>query len=40
VMKIVLDYVQQFPPETQAAILGENCARFYRIDAFKRGLRP
>jgi L-fuconolactonase len=40
VMNIVLDYVQQFPPETQAAILGENCARFYRIGAHKRGLRP
>jgi L-fuconolactonase len=40
VMKIVIDYVQQFPAETQAAIFGENCARFYRIDVFKRGLRP
>jgi L-fuconolactonase len=33
VMKIVIDYVQQFPAEAQAAILGENCARIY-------GLRP
>jgi L-fuconolactonase len=40
VMNIVIDYVQQFPAETQAAILGENCARFYRIGAHKRGLRP
>ena len=40
VMKIVIDYVQQFPAETQAAILGDNCARFYRIGAHKRGLRP
>jgi L-fuconolactonase len=40
VMKIVIDYVQQFPAEMQAAILGENCARFYRIGAHKRGLRP
>ena len=40
VMKIVIDYVQKFPAETQAAILGDNCARFYRIGAHKRGLRP
>ena len=40
VMKIVIDYVQQFPAETQTAILGDNCARFYRIGAHKRGLRP
>jgi L-fuconolactonase len=33
VMKIVMDYVQRFPAEAQAAILGENCARIY-------GLRP
>jgi L-fuconolactonase len=32
VMKIVMDYVQQFPAEDQAAVLGENCARFYQID--------
>jgi len=32
VMKIVVDYVQQFPAEDQAAILGGNCARFYQID--------
>ena len=32
VMKIVTDYVQQFPGEDQAAILGGNCARFYQID--------
>jgi L-fuconolactonase len=40
VMNIVIDYAHQFPPETQAAILGENCARFYRIGAHKRGPRP
>ncbi len=40
VMKIVMDYVQKFPAEAQAAILGENCACFYRIDAYRRGLRP
>jgi L-fuconolactonase len=39
VMKIVIDYVQKYSLEAQAAILGENCARFYRIDAFKRGPR-
>ncbi len=31
VMKIVIDYAQQFPAEAQAAILGDNCAHFYRI---------
>jgi hypothetical protein len=31
-MKIVIDYVQQFPAEDQAAVLGGNCARFYQID--------
>jgi L-fuconolactonase len=31
VMHIVIDYVKQFPPHTQAAILGENCAGFYGI---------
>jgi L-fuconolactonase len=30
-MGIVLDYVQQFSAEEQDAILGKNCARFYRI---------
>jgi L-fuconolactonase len=39
-MKIVIDYLQRFRAEAQAAILGDNCARFYRIDAFRRGLRP
>ncbi len=33
VMKIVIDYLQQFPQEAQAAVLGENCARVYRIDS-------
>jgi len=32
VMKIVIDYVQKYSAEAQAAILGENCARFYRIE--------
>ena len=31
VMNIVIDYVKQFPPDTQAAILGDNCAGFYGI---------
>ena len=31
VMNIVIDYVKQFPPHTQVAILGENCAGFYGI---------
>ena len=31
VMKIVIDYVRKFSVEAQAAILGENCARFYHI---------
>jgi L-fuconolactonase len=30
-MQLVIDYVQQFPTEVRAGILGENCARFYRI---------
>jgi len=30
-MEIVIDYLQQFPADTQAAILGSNCARLYRI---------
>jgi L-fuconolactonase len=30
-MKIVIDYLQQFPSDAQAGILGENCARIYRI---------
>jgi L-fuconolactonase len=31
-MQLVIEYVQQFPEEAQAAILGGNCARFYGID--------
>ncbi len=31
VMKIVIDYVSKLPAEAQAAVLGENCARFYGI---------
>jgi len=30
-MQLVIEYVQQFPEEAQAAILGSNCARFYGI---------
>src|SRR5271154_3068986 len=32
-MRIVMDYVEQFPAEVQAGILGENCAHFYGIAA-------
>lgn len=32
VMNIVIDYVQQFPAEVRAAILGGTCARFYGIN--------
>ncbi len=35
-MKIVIDYVQKFPAEAQAAVLGKNCARFYQIDSQER----
>ena len=35
-MKIVIDYVQKFPVEAQAAVLGKNCARFYQIDPQER----
>ena len=31
-MQLVIEYIQQFPEEAQAAILGGNCARFYGID--------
>lgn len=31
VMNIVINYVQQFPPETRQKILGGNCARFYGV---------
>jgi L-fuconolactonase len=30
-MQLVIDYVQQFPFSIQSAILGDTCARFYRI---------
>ncbi|MCZ6775794.1 MAG: amidohydrolase family protein [Ignavibacteria bacterium] len=30
-MNIVIDYVQEFPIGTREKILGENCARFYRV---------
>ncbi len=32
-MEIVFDYVQQFSPEVQSAILGGNCTRFYGINS-------
>jgi L-fuconolactonase len=31
-MQLVIEYIQQFPEEAQASILGGNCARFYGID--------
>jgi len=31
VMNIVIDYVSRYSAEAQAAMLGENCARFYHI---------
>jgi len=31
VMQVVIDYVRKFSMEAQAAILGENCASFYKI---------
>jgi L-fuconolactonase len=33
VMDIVLNYVGKLPPAAQAAVLGENCARVYRLGA-------
>jgi L-fuconolactonase len=30
-MQIVIDYMEQFSPETRAGVLGGNCARFYGI---------
>ena len=31
VMQFVIDYVQQFPVQVRTGILGENCARIYKI---------
>ena len=31
VMELVIDYVQKYSAEAQAAILGDNCARFYKL---------
>lgn len=31
ILDIVLRYIQQFPPEVQQKILGENCARIYKL---------
>lgn len=31
IMNIVLEYIQQFSPEIQEKILGENCAKFYNL---------
>jgi L-fuconolactonase len=39
VMQIVMDYVQKYSLEAQAAMLGDTCARFYQIDSHKRGPR-
>jgi L-fuconolactonase len=36
VMNVVVDYVQQFSSEAQAAILGGNCARVYQMDGHER----
>lgn len=33
VMRIVIDYVQQFPARVREDILGSNCVRFYGINA-------
>jgi L-fuconolactonase len=33
VMRIVIDYVQQFPARARENILGSNCVRFYGINA-------
>ncbi len=30
-MRIVIDYVRQLQPEMRDAVLGSNCARFYRV---------
>jgi L-fuconolactonase len=35
-MQVVIDFAQQFPIEVRAGILGENCARFYRIHPHRR----
>jgi L-fuconolactonase len=35
-MQLVIDYAQQFPVEVRTGILGENCARFYRIQPHGR----
>jgi L-fuconolactonase len=37
VMQVVIDYVKKFSAEAQAAILGENCARFYQIPCEEYG---
>ena len=34
-MKVVTDYVQQFPAEVREGILGGNCARFYGLHKIK-----
>jgi L-fuconolactonase len=31
-MRIVIDYIRQFPPAARAGILGGNCARFYGLE--------
>jgi L-fuconolactonase len=32
-MRIVIDYLRQFPPPAREAVLGRNCARFYGLEA-------
>ena len=39
-MRIVIDYVQQFPKSVREKILGGNCARFYGINVSPLGGRP
>jgi hypothetical protein len=31
-MRIVIDYAQQFSAKVRDDILGDNCARFYRLN--------
>jgi L-fuconolactonase len=35
-MRIVTDYIAKLPREQQDAVLGENCATFYRLPAWSR----
>jgi L-fuconolactonase len=31
-MRIVIDYIEQFPAAVQQGILGRNCAHFYGVE--------